>query len=102
MTNRKLSSTVVSIFSRMTADLAIVQVSIFLAMAAVFVPFPGRSAAEGLYFLRSYYLGVLFPLFALGSYYLVERPCTRLGHKLTAQKPARMDDPSLETATITS
>ncbi len=36
-------------------------------MAAVFVPFPGRSAAEGLYFLRSYYLGVLFPLSILFS-----------------------------------
>ena len=30
--------------------------------------------------------GVYMPLFALGSYYLIERPCIRLGRRLTAPK----------------
>ena len=28
---------------------------------------------------------VAMPIFALGSYYCIERPCTRLGHKLTSE-----------------
>jgi peptidoglycan/LPS O-acetylase OafA/YrhL len=31
-------------------------------------------------------LGIAMPLFALASYYGIERPCTRLGHRLTSSK----------------
>jgi peptidoglycan/LPS O-acetylase OafA/YrhL len=31
----------------------------------------------------------MIPIFALGSYYLIEKPFIRLGHRLTAQSPAR-------------
>jgi peptidoglycan/LPS O-acetylase OafA/YrhL len=35
----------------------------------------------------------IMPLFAIGSYYLIERPFTRLGHRLTSARsrntPAR-------------
>jgi peptidoglycan/LPS O-acetylase OafA/YrhL len=30
----------------------------------------------------------LLPIFALGSYYLIERPFTRYGHRLAARFPA--------------
>jgi peptidoglycan/LPS O-acetylase OafA/YrhL len=31
----------------------------------------------------------LMPLFVLGSYYLIERPFTRLGHRLTSESAAK-------------
>jgi peptidoglycan/LPS O-acetylase OafA/YrhL len=29
----------------------------------------------------------IMPIFAIASYYLIERPCTRLGHRLTSPRP---------------
>lgn len=31
------------------------------------------------------------PVFALGSYYLIERPCTRFGHRITRDSVSRLD-----------
>jgi peptidoglycan/LPS O-acetylase OafA/YrhL len=38
---------------------------------------------------------ILLPLCALGSYYLIERPMTRLGHRLTNSSAPRVDVPQL-------
>lgn len=37
-------------------------------------------------FRSPFALGIALPLFVLGSYYLIERPFTRLGHRLTRTK----------------
>ncbi|HEV2326734.1 MAG TPA: acyltransferase [Terracidiphilus sp.] len=44
----------------------------------------------GFAFLLMFYL----PIFALGSYYLVERPCTRFGRRLTSSAPVFMPEPA--------
>ena len=38
------------------------------------------------------------PIFALGSYYLIERPCTRLGHRLTRRPPSQAAGSVLSTS----
>lgn len=42
------------------------------------------------------------PVFALGSYYLIERPCTRLGHRLTRDSITAVETPFLNTPALST
>jgi peptidoglycan/LPS O-acetylase OafA/YrhL len=46
------------------------------------------------FFLAQHQIWALcvMPVFALGSYYLIERPCTRFGHRVTRDSVSQVDD----------